>query len=68
MDIRTPNKRKPEDVPKGRKAKKLKFEKLVGWGEGPSKQVNQTESEAEGRVKDTLRSYNGLGEGSRSGW
>ena len=68
MDIRTPNKRKPDDVPKGRKAKKLKFDKLVGWGEGPSKQAIQTESEAEGSVKGTLGSHNVLGEGSRSGW
>ena len=68
LEFRTPNKRKPDEIPKGRKAKKLRFEKLVGWGEGPSIQENQTEPEAEGRVEDTLESHISPGEGSRSDW
>ena len=67
LETKTPVKRKPEEVPKGRKAKKLKFEKLEGWGEGPGPRSTQKEALVEGSVEDTLGSDRSLVEGSRSG-
>ena len=68
LETKTPVKRKPEDIPKGRKAKKLRFEKLEGWGEGPGPRSTQKEALVEGSVEDTLGSDRSLVEGSRSGW
>ena len=68
LENRTPIKRKPEDIPKGRRAKKLKFEKLEGWGEEPVTIRTEQEDMETGSVKDTLESDRIPGVGTSPGW
>ena len=68
LGIKTPNKRKHGDLPKGRKAKKLKFAKLEGWGEGPSTGEDDLEQEGEESDHSTFGAHRGPGVGTRSGW
>ena len=68
LGIKTPNKRKHGDLPKGRKAKKLRFAKLEGWGEGPSTGDDDHEQEDVESGHGTLGTHRGPGVGTRSGW
>ena len=68
LENKTPIKRKPEDIPKGRRAKKLKFEKLEGWGEEPVTIRTEQEDMETGSVKDTLESDRSPGVGTSPGW
>ena len=69
LENRTPIKRKPENVPKGRKAKRLKFEKLEGWGEEPAAEPKPEQlGGGTGCVKGTLESDRSPGVGTSPGW